>query len=103
MGAAPHARRTHEDLQQFYQRELSPARTAANGWIGDLNKDGSHDARDLAVLKERLVRIQDTNGDGVADVSQVMTEGFNADPGFDLFFGVDCNQRLRTVPTADIC
>ena len=83
-----HALKTHEDLQKFYQRELAPARSAENGWIDDLNKDGSHDGRDLAEMKERLVRIQDTDGDGVADVSQVMAEGFNADPGFDVVGGL---------------
>ncbi len=83
-----HAMRSHADLQQFYLRELSPAHSATNGWIEDYNKDGSHDGRDLAALKERLVRIQDTNGDGIADRSQVMTEGFNADPGFDVAGGL---------------
>ena len=80
--------RTHEDLQKFYQRELAPGRSASNGWIDDLNKDGSHDWRDLSEMKERLVRIQDTDGDGIADVSQVMAEGFNADPTFDVAGGL---------------
>ncbi len=83
-----HALRSHDDLVKFYQRELAPARSAQNGWIDDLNKDGSHDARDLTELKERLVRIQDTNGDGIADLSQVMAEGFNADPTFDVAGGL---------------
>ena len=83
-----HTLRTHEDLQKFYQRELAPDRSAANTWIDDLNKDGSHDFRDLSELKERLVRIQDTDGDGIADVSQVMAEGFNADPTFDVVGGL---------------
>ena len=83
-----HTLKTHEDLQKFYARELAPGHSAANMWIDDLNKDGSHDERDLAELKERLVRIQDTDGDGVADVSQVMLEGFNADAGFDVVGGL---------------
>jgi putative membrane-bound dehydrogenase-like protein len=83
-----HTLRTHADLQKFYQRELAPDRSATNTWINDLNKDGSRDARDLAEMKERLVRIQDTDGDGVADTSQVMAEGFNADPTFDVVGGL---------------
>jgi putative membrane-bound dehydrogenase-like protein len=83
-----HALRSHEDLQRFYQRELAPARSATNGWIDDLNKDGSHDWRDLSEMKERLVRVQDTDGDGIADLSQVMAEGFNLDPGFDVAGGL---------------
>ena len=50
-------------------------------------------------MKERIVRIQDTDGDGVADASRVMKEGFSEDPtwdvgggilshGGDLFFGM---------------
>lgn len=57
-----HAIRSHADLPQFYSRELSPAHSATNGWIEDYNKDGSHDGRDLAELKERLARIRGTNG-----------------------------------------
>jgi quinoprotein glucose dehydrogenase len=83
-----HTLQTHEDLQKFYARELAPGRSAANAWIDDLNKDGSHDGRDLSEMKERLVRIQDTDGDGIADVSQVMTEGFNADPTYDVAGGL---------------
>lgn len=83
-----HTLRTHADLQRFYGRELAPARSAQNSWIDDINKDGSHDARDLAEMKERLVRLQDTDGDGVADVSHIMAEGFNADPTFDVVGGL---------------
>ena len=75
----PHAR-TVDDLRAFYRRELAPERSAKNTWLPDLNKDGSRDWRDLAQMKERLYRIQDTDGDGIADRSQIMIEGFNADP-----------------------
>ena len=83
-----HTLKTHDDLKKFYERELAPERSAQNVWIKDLNKDGSHDARDLSEMKERLVRIQDTDGDGIGDVSQVMAEGFNADPTFDVVGGL---------------
>jgi hypothetical protein len=32
--------------------------------------------------------MQDSNGDGIADVSQVMAEGFNTDPSFDVAGGL---------------
>ena len=94
-----HTLKTTEALLQFYQKDLAPSESARNTWIQDLNKDGSRDIRDLAELKERVIRLQDTNGDGVADTSRVMKEGFNDDPtwdvgggilahGGDLFFGM---------------
>jgi quinoprotein glucose dehydrogenase len=83
-----HTLKTVADLRDFYSKELAPGRSAQNLWLPDLNQDGSHDIRDLAQLKERVYRIQDTNGDGIADSSQIMIEGFNADPTFDVAGGI---------------
>ncbi len=80
--------RTVEDLLTFYRRELAPERSAQNPWLPDHNKDGSRDWRDLAQVKERLYRIQDTDGDGLADLSRIMIEGFNADPTYDIAGGL---------------
>jgi putative membrane-bound dehydrogenase-like protein len=79
-----HTLKTVADLREFYRKELAPERSASNRWLPDLNQDGSNDIRDLVELKERLYRIQDTNGDGVADSSRIMIEGFNADPAYDI-------------------
>ena len=83
-----HALRTVDDLRAFYRRELAPERSASNPWLPDANNDGSRDWRDLAQMKERLYRIEDTNGDGIADRSQIMIEGFSTDPTFDIAGGV---------------
>jgi putative membrane-bound dehydrogenase-like protein len=83
-----HTLKTVADLLAFYKKELASERSAQNKWIPDLNKDGSNDIRDLAELKERLYRIQDTDGDGIADSSKIMIEGFNADPTYDVVGGV---------------
>jgi quinoprotein glucose dehydrogenase len=83
-----HTLKSVEDLRAFYLKELAPARSAQNAWLPDLNQDGSHDLRDLAELKERLYRIQDTDADGVADSSRIMIEGFNADPTYDVAGGI---------------
>ncbi|CAN5881196.1 c-type cytochrome [soil metagenome] len=83
-----HTLKTVEDLRSFYEKEMAPARSAENAWIPDRNKDGSRDIRDLTEFKERLYRLKDTNGDGRADFSQVMAEGFNADPTWDVAGGV---------------
>ena len=83
-----HTLKTVADLREFYRKELAPERSARNQWLPDLNQDGSHDLRDLAELKDRLYRIQDTDGDGVADTSKIMIEGFNADPTYDVAGGL---------------
>jgi len=83
-----HTLRTVEDLLSFYRRELAPERSANNPWLPDHNKDGSRDWRDLAEVKERLYRIQDSDGDGYADTSRVILEGFNADPTHDVAGGL---------------
>ena len=83
-----HTLRTVDDLRAFYRRELAPERSATNTWLPDTNNDGSRDWRDLAQMKERLYRIEDTNGDGIADRSQIMIEGFSADPASDIAGGV---------------
>jgi quinoprotein glucose dehydrogenase len=83
-----HTLKTVDDLRAFYRRELAPERSTTNKWIPDLNKDGSRDGRDFSELKERIRRVQDTDGDGFADLSQVMIEGFNADPVWEVAGGV---------------
>jgi putative heme-binding domain-containing protein len=66
-----------EDKRAFYKRVLAPENSAKNGWQTDFNKDGSHDWRDLTVNKDAVFRLEDTNGDGVADVSQMVLEDFH--------------------------
>jgi quinoprotein glucose dehydrogenase len=66
-----------EDKRAFYQRVLAPENSAKNTWLEDRNKDGSRDWKDLTVNKERLWRVEDTNGDGIADKSQLVLEDFN--------------------------
>ena len=66
-----------EDKRAFYQRILAPEKSAQNQWLKDWNKDGSRDWHDLTVHKEGLYRLEDTNGDGIADASQHILEDFN--------------------------
>jgi quinoprotein glucose dehydrogenase len=87
-----HSLKTVPDLLNFYKKELAPERSKQNDWIPDLNKDGSRDIRDFAEFKERLYRVQDTNGDGVADTSKIMIEGFNNDPTYDVVGALLYNQ-----------
>ena len=66
-----------EDKRAFYQRVLAPENSARNQWLKDWNGDGSRDWRDLTFHKERLYRLEDTNGDGIADLSQKILEDLN--------------------------
>ena len=83
-----HTLKTRDDLLQFYRREMSPEQSSRNTWIEDYNKDGSRDWRDLAEFKERVHRIEDTDGDGLADSSEILVEGFNDDPTWDIAGGI---------------
>jgi putative heme-binding domain-containing protein len=95
-----HTMKTVADLRRFYADVMSPANSAKNGWIPDANGDGSKDIRDLAEFKERVYRVQDTDGDGIADKSQIVYEGFNDDPTWDTIGGVlsDGNDLVVVVP-----
>ena len=68
---------TVEDRRAFLHEELSPANSDRNTWLADLNGDGSHDWRDLTIEKEKVYRVEDISGDGVADRSQMVVHDFN--------------------------
>lgn len=89
---------TVEDKRKFLHKVLAPENSKKNEWLADLNKDGSHDWKDMTVEKEHIYRIEDTSGDGVADQSQLVVEDFHDEVtdvagavlinGDDLFVGV---------------
>lgn len=89
---------TVEDKRKFLRKVLSPENSAQNEWLADLNGDGSHDWKDMTVEKERIFRLEDTSGDGVADMSQLVVEDFHEEVtdvagtvmtfGEDLYVGV---------------
>jgi len=68
---------TVEDRRNFLRTELSPENSAHNTWLADLNGDGSHDWRDLTVEREKVYRVEDLSGDGVADRSQLVVDDFH--------------------------
>ena len=79
-----------EDKRAFLHRVLSPENSKKNEWLKDLNGDGSHDWRDMTVEKENIYRIEDTSGDGVADMSQLVVDDFH-DEVTDVAGGVMAN------------
>ncbi|WP_234567830.1 HEAT repeat domain-containing protein [Rhodohalobacter sp. 614A] len=70
---------TLQDRREFLHTELAPEKSEQNTWIPDRNEDGSHDWRDLAVIKEEVWRIEDTSNDGVADYAQLFIQDFNTE------------------------
>jgi quinoprotein glucose dehydrogenase len=68
---------TVEDRRAFLRRTFAPENSAKNVWLADMNGDGSHDWLDLKVEKEEIYKVEDTNGDGYADQSTRVFNGFN--------------------------
>lgn len=66
-----------EEKRAFLHKTLSPENSSKNLWLSDLNGDSSHDWRDMTVQKEHVYRVEDVNGDGIADKSQLVVEDFN--------------------------
>ncbi|NHE57403.1 c-type cytochrome [Cyclobacterium sp. GBPx2] len=65
---------TVEDKRAFLRAELSEENSEKNQWLADVNGDGIRDWRDMTVEKEHIYRLQDTDGDGLADQSQLVFE-----------------------------
>ncbi len=69
--------KTIEEKRAFLHKVLSPENSKKNEWLADLNKDGSHDWKDMTVETEHVYRLEDTSGDGVADMSQLVIDDFH--------------------------
>lgn len=65
------------DKREFLHRILSPENSKKNEWLKDLNGDSSHDWKDMTIEKENIYKLQDVNGDGVADKVQMVVDDFN--------------------------
>ncbi len=69
---------TYQSQVDAFKRWMAPEKSSENrSWLKDYNGDGSHDWRDLTMIKDRVYRLEDTNRDGVADQSTIFAEGFN--------------------------
>lgn len=66
-----------EDRRAFLRQTFAPELSEQNTWLKDLNNDSSHDWKDLAVEKDEVWMLEDTNNDGMADVSKRILEDFN--------------------------
>ncbi len=66
-----------DERRAFLHKTFATEKSAENDWLKDLNNDGYHDWRDLAVEKEEVWRLEDTNKDGFADVAMRVLKDFS--------------------------
>jgi hypothetical protein len=66
-----------EDRRAFLRSTFAAEKSSENEWLKDLNKDSIHDWRDLTVEKDEVWMLEDKTGNGIADVSTRILEGFN--------------------------
>ncbi len=67
-----------DDRAAFLREKLSADRSAENSdWLEDANGDGVHDWRDLTVEKEEVHQLDDVTGNGLANRSRLVYQGFN--------------------------
>ena len=69
--------KTVEERRAFLHKTFATEKSEENNWLKDLNNDGYHDWRDLAVEKEEVWRLEDTNKDGFADVAVRVLKDFS--------------------------
>src|SRR5690554_5148746 len=67
---------TIEEKRAFLHKTLSPENSDKNEWLTDVNGDGSRDWQDMTVEMEHVYRLEDKDGDGLADFTQLMVEDF---------------------------
>lgn len=65
-----------EDRRAFLRETFAPEKSDENSWLEDLNNDTIHDWRDLTVEEDEVWRLEDTDGDGMADVSTRILHDF---------------------------
>lgn len=68
---------TVEDRRAFLHKTFAPELSKQNEWFPDLNNDSIHDWHDLTVEQDEIWMLQDTDGDGIADVSTQILKDFN--------------------------
>ncbi len=71
------ALQTVEDRRAFLKETFAPEKSEENSWLKDLNKDSIHDWKDLAVEKEEVWKLEDVDGNGIADKSTRILNDFN--------------------------
>lgn len=69
-----------DDKKAFYRSAMAIGNDTENAkHVADVNQDGHHDWRDLAVISERIHLLEDTDADGTADSIQLFAEDFQTE------------------------
>lgn len=66
-----------EERRAFLRSTFAPEKSKQNEWLADLNRDGSHDWRDLAVEEDEIWKLEDTDGDGHANQATRILSDFH--------------------------
>jgi quinoprotein glucose dehydrogenase len=67
------------EKQAFFRKNVTAERFKKHPSLKDHNGDGTIDWKDLTVHSEKIHRLVDTDGDGVADQHTLFAEGFNTE------------------------
>ncbi len=73
------AMESNEDRREFLHKTFAADKNLTEKDVPDRNEDGVHDWQDLAVVKEQVLQVSDTTGDGRADRAQTFLEDFNSE------------------------
>ena len=71
------ALQTVEERRSLLKDIFATEKSDQNSWLKDLNSDGIHDWRDLAVERDEVWKLQDVNGDGMAEISTRVLNDFH--------------------------
>jgi putative membrane-bound dehydrogenase-like protein len=63
----------------FFRKELDGKNKFPKSSLKDFNNDGNIDSKDLTVATEKIIRLTDNDGDGLAEKSTVFAENFNTE------------------------
>jgi quinoprotein glucose dehydrogenase len=66
-----------DERRAFLRNTFATEKSKENEWLRDMNQDGIHDWHDLAVEKEEVWRLEDSNKDGYADVATRILKDFS--------------------------
>lgn len=68
-----------DDKRRFFRENITTDRFKKHPSLKDHDQNGRIDWQDLTVHSEKIHRLVDTDGDGIADHSTVFAEGFNTE------------------------
>ncbi|TLP81640.1 HEAT repeat domain-containing protein [Maribacter sp. ACAM166] len=66
-----------EERRAFLHKTFAPELSKENEWFPDLNNDSIHDWHDLTVEQDEIWMLEDTDNDGIADISTQILNDFN--------------------------